>query len=206
MGNIVSRSADRVLRWRLLLPFVPGLLDTASAYGCSFMDEQAAATEAEAASGQYRIGAIVLGGILIGLELRRQRRTWVIPAITVGLLVFHPSWTLPPLHGPDCVFVNVQTSQAVLAVICLVLGYRMVGQMLTQRHRVTATIAASIGFLVASTTAISALVSSPPEYGLDSRYLLALLPPWLLLAGITIGLMVAVGLGTTTLLKRTLHR
>jgi hypothetical protein len=160
---------------------------------------------AAAVSFNYWIASILFGGALIGLEFR-QRRFWLFPTITLALLVFHPRWTLPSFHGPDCVFVNVETSQFVLATIVLMLGYRMVGHTLTQRQRFAAAVAAGIGGVAAGAVVGLALVLSPVQYELNLRYVLPnVLPtlvPLLLLAGMTTGFLVAVGLGATRLLMR----
>jgi len=124
-GRILARSADRVLRWKLLLPF--SVMDTASAYACTFVDEQAAATHAEVVAGKYWIASILLGGVLIGLELY-QRQGWFFLVLTVALLIFHPYRTLPPVHGPDCVFANVESSQFVLAIISFMFAYRLLSR------------------------------------------------------------------------------
>jgi NhaP-type Na+/H+ or K+/H+ antiporter len=203
MGKIVSRSADRVLRWRLLLAFATGLLDTASAYACSFVDEQAAATHAEAVAGKYWIASILLGGVLIGLELH-QRQGWRLLVLTVTHLIFHPYWTLPPVHGPDCVFVNVENSQFVLTIISLMFAYRLLSRGFVRRHRVTVGVAGSIGVLAVSTAVI---LPGFQQHGLPSaRHLITWLLPGLLpvflLSGFTTGFAVAALLGTTSLVKR----
>jgi len=155
---------------------------------------------AAAVSLNYWIASILFGGALIGLEFR-QRRFWLFPTITLALLAFHPRWTLPSLFGPDCVFVNVQTSQFVLATIVLMLGYRMVGHILTQRQRFAAAVAAGLGGVAAGVAfALALLHMPPPQSGLNLRYHLPMLVPLLLLVGITTGFLVAVGLGATRLL------
>ena len=93
---------------RLQQCFHAGLLGTGSAFACSLVSVQASMAYAVAVSGIYWAASILLGGALIGLELY-QRRGWLFPVLTVGLLMFHPYWTLPPLFGPDCVFFNVRT-------------------------------------------------------------------------------------------------
>ena len=101
----------RPITWFFLslsLLFHAGLLGTGSAFACSLVSVQASMAYAVAVSGIYWAASILLGGALIGLELY-QRRGWLFPVLTVGLLMFHPYWTLPPLFGPDCVFFNVRT-------------------------------------------------------------------------------------------------
>jgi hypothetical protein len=154
---------------------------------------------AAAVSANYWIASILFGGALIGLECR-QRRFWLFPGIALALLVFHPRWTLPSFFGPDCVFANIQASQFVLATIVLMLGYRMVGHMLTQRQRFAAAVAAGIGGVAAGTAIGLILMQSPPLGWLNWRYFLPTLVPMLLLVGITIGFLVALGLGATRLL------
>src|SRR5262249_33935493 len=152
----------------------------------SFVNLEAAMANAEAVSVNYWIASILFGGALISLEFH-QRQFWLFPTITLALLVFHPRWTLPSFHGPDCVFANVQASQIVLATIVLMLGYRMVGHMLTQRQRFAAAVAAGIGG-VAAGAAVGLIVGQFPTHSwLNWRYFLPTLIPSLLLAGIATG-------------------
>jgi hypothetical protein len=98
------------------------------------------------------------------------------------------------------VFANVQASQFVLATIVLMLGYRMVGHMLTQRQRFAAAVAVGIGGVAAAAAVGLILVQLPTLSWLNWRYFLPTLVPLLLLASITTGFLVAVGLGATSLL------
>jgi hypothetical protein len=192
----MTRPADCALLGGLASLFLIALLCTEPASACSFVNAKAAMANAAAISVNYWIASILFGGALTGLEFR-QRRFWLFPTITLALLVFHPRWTLPSLYEPDCVFVNVQTSQFVLATIVLMLGYRMVGHMLTERQRFAAAVC---GVAVGAAVCL-ALVQFPPQSsGLNLRYILPKLVPLLLLAGITTGFLVAVGLGATRLL------
>lgn len=201
----MTRSAIWPLLGRLAL-FPTALFCTGPASACSWVSVkawEAAEASAAALSVNYWIASILLGGALIGLEFR-QRRFWLFPTITLALLVFHPGWTLPSSHGPDCVFVNVQTSQFVFATIVLMLGYRMVGHALTQRQRFAVGVAAGIGGLAAGTAVGCLAFSVPLPSGVDLRYFLPRFVPLPLLAGMTIAflvaVLVAVGLGATRLL------
>jgi hypothetical protein len=160
---------------------------------------EAAKLNAAAVSARYWIVSILLGGILIGLEFR-QKRFWLFPTITLALLVFHPHWTLPTFFGPDCVFVNVRTSEVVLAAIALMLGYRMVGHLLTKRQRAAAgAIAVGIGGLATAAAVIFVLLHIPPG---NLRYVLPEIVPWLLLTGVATGFLATLALGATELVKR----
>jgi hypothetical protein len=75
-------------------------------------------------SGYYWIASSMLGGVVICIELYQRRWSFIL-ALCVGLLVFHPRWTVSPIYGPDCSFQNVEASQLVLTVICLLLGYQV---------------------------------------------------------------------------------
>ena len=198
-GDTVTRSANWSLLRGLASLFPTALLCAEPASACSFVNAEAAMANAAAVSVNYWIASILFGGTLIGLEFR-QRRFWLFPTITLALLVFHPRWTLPSFHGPDCVFANVQASQFVLATIVLMLGYRIVGRMLTQRQRFAAAVAAGIGG-VAAGAAVGLIVAQFPTHSwLSWRYFLPTLVPLLLLVSITTGFLVAVGLGATRLL------
>ncbi len=115
----------------LLLPV--GLLCTAPAFACSLVNEAASMSNAVAVSGTYWIVSILLGGVIISLEVYYKRWS-VILALTVALLIFHPRWTVPALYMPDCTFINVQASQAVLAVLVAMLGYRIIKILLAYRR------------------------------------------------------------------------
>jgi hypothetical protein len=105
-----------------------------SALACSFVNEAAARANSVVESGYYWIGSGVLGVVVACVELH-QRRWSIILALSIGLLVFHPKWTVAPIHGPDCVFLNVEASQFVLAVICLLLGYQVFRIVRARRSR-----------------------------------------------------------------------
>ena len=90
-------------------------------------------SNATAVSGTYWIVSILLGAVIIGLEIYHKRWSLIL-ALTIALLVFHPRWTVPPLYMPDCTFINVQASQVVLAVLVLMLGYRVIGILLAYRR------------------------------------------------------------------------
>jgi hypothetical protein len=150
-------------------------------------------------STRYWIASILLGAVLIGLEFR-QRRFWLFPIITLALLVFHPVWTLPSSFGPDCVFVNVETSQVVLAAIALMLGYRLLGQLLTRRQKIAPAVALGIGS--AGAAFALALLLAPLGVGLDWQYLLPRYVPSILLIGIATGFLVAAGLSAMSLVRK----
>jgi uncharacterized membrane protein HdeD (DUF308 family) len=98
-------------------------------FACSLIDEAASAANSVAVSGHYWIISGLLGGLVIFIELNRRRRWSIISAITLALLIFHPRWTVAPFHFPDCTFQNVEASQFVLAIVCLLLGsqvFRMI--------------------------------------------------------------------------------
>jgi hypothetical protein len=91
-------------------------------FACSFVNEREAASNALAASGFYWQISIFIGGLTEWIGLRA--RQWLLPALSTILLVFHPSWTIPAEHGPDCVFVNVEASQFVLTIISSLLAWQ----------------------------------------------------------------------------------
>jgi hypothetical protein len=115
----------------LLLPV--GLLCTTPSFACSLVHEATSMANATVVSGIYWIGSILLGAVVLGLEIYHKRWS-LIMALTIALLVFHPRWTVPPLYMPDCTFINVQSSQVVLAVLVVMLGYRVIGILLAYRR------------------------------------------------------------------------
>jgi hypothetical protein len=73
---------------------------------------EASTARAMAASGKYWIASILVGCALISLELYLGRGGSSDNCRNASRL---PSfWTLPPFHGTDCVFFNVQASEVVL--------------------------------------------------------------------------------------------
>jgi hypothetical protein len=91
---------------------------------CSFVDEAVASAESIRTSNYYLLASGFLGLICILLAFHRRR--WVLSLIVIILaLAFHPSWMISPMHGPDCSYPNVEASQAVLALIVVLLGYHL---------------------------------------------------------------------------------
>jgi hypothetical protein len=103
-----------------------------SAFACSLVNAVASTANSVTVSGYYLLVSGVLGGLIICIELLQRRRPLIL-AVTMGLLAFHPRWTMAPVYGPDCSFQNVEASQFVLATICLVLGYQIFG--ILRSHR-----------------------------------------------------------------------
>jgi predicted cobalt transporter CbtA len=92
---------------------------------CSVRDLDGLIADAIATSGKYWIASILVGIIVICLEAY-QKRWSAILALTIGLLIFHPHLTVRPFPMPSCEFMSIQASQAVLAVLVLMLGYRVI--------------------------------------------------------------------------------
>lgn len=101
-------------------------------FACSLVNVATSTAEAIALSYYYWLASGVLGLAIVFIEFRRRRRSLVL-ALTAALLVFHPAWTVSPLYGTDCNFINVQASQAVLAVIALLLVYQLARVMRLRR-------------------------------------------------------------------------
>jgi hypothetical protein len=62
-------------------------------------------------SAYYWIASVALGGMVICIEYFRRRYS-LISGIIIVFLIFHPTWTVSPSYGPDCVFVNVEAFSA----------------------------------------------------------------------------------------------
>lgn len=118
---------------RKLFLLMPGLLCAVPAFACSLVNEAVSISNAVALSGTYWIVSILLGGVIIGLEVYHKRWSLIL-AVTVGLLIFHPRWTVSALYMPDCTFINVQASQAILAVLIAMLGFRVIKILLAYRR------------------------------------------------------------------------
>lgn len=118
--------------WELSVMLLLGCVNAKSAFACSLGDITISTAEAVTESGYYLFVSGVLGGLILCIELLQRKRPLIL-AGTIGLLAFHPRWTMAPLYGPDCSFQNVEASQFVLATICLVLGYQIFG--ILRSHR-----------------------------------------------------------------------
>ena len=95
-----------------------------AASACSMVNEELARWDSVVVSGYYWIVSMVFGAIIVGLVAYHRRWLWS-PLVITLLLIFHPTWTIAPLHGPDCSFRNVEASQALLILIGLLLAYQL---------------------------------------------------------------------------------
>jgi hypothetical protein len=68
-----------------------------------------------------------------------QKRWSIILFLTVALLAFHPHLTVRAFPMPSCEFISVQASQAVLAVLAVMLGYRLIRILLAHRRTAQST-------------------------------------------------------------------
>ena len=108
------------------------LLPARAASACSMANEELARWDSVVVSGYYWIASMVLGSIIVGVVVYHRRWLWS-PLVVAFLLVFHPTWTLAPAHGPDCSFQNVEASRALLVLIGLLLAYQIFSIWLSSR-------------------------------------------------------------------------
>jgi hypothetical protein len=109
----------------LLSVLIVSLAGPTDAFACSLVNAQVSVANSVALTAKYWIASILVGAVVIGLEFYKGR--WpVVLAMIVALLVFHPRWFLPAGYLVDCTFVNVEASQVVLIVICILLAYRII--------------------------------------------------------------------------------
>jgi hypothetical protein len=135
---MTMRSSALAFLKALLFLAVASFVYTKPGLACSLVDVEASTAKAVATSGTYWIISILLGGMIIGFEVYQRRRSLIL-VLTAALLIFHPRWTVPSLYMPDCMFINVQASQAVLAVLVVMLGYRVIKILLARRRTVHGT-------------------------------------------------------------------
>lgn len=88
------------------------------------VNEELARWDSVVVSGYYWIVSMVFGAISVGLVVYHRRWVWN-PLVITLLLIFHPTWTVAPLHWSDCSFQNVEASQALLISIGLLLAYQL---------------------------------------------------------------------------------
>src|SRR5215813_5330928 len=129
--KVVRRFVLKFLSAVLLL--LGGLLWTTTVLACSLQSLDALIGDAIATSRKYWIASCLIGVVVICLE-SCLRRWSLILAVTIALLVFHPHLTVRASPMPSCEFISVQVSQAVLAALVMMLGYRIV-RMLVSRRR-----------------------------------------------------------------------
>ena len=108
----------------LLLVVSVSLLCTTKGMACSPLDPSAFIAEAVATSRKYWFAAIVIGILFISLEIYYKRGPIAI-LMTITLLILHPHLIEPAFPMASCDFESVQDSQAVLAVLVIVLAYRI---------------------------------------------------------------------------------
>jgi hypothetical protein len=109
---------------RLLLVMSLSLIWTAQGMACSPMDPDAFIAGAVATSRKYWLASIAVGISFIILELYYKRGPIAI-LLTVTILALNSHLIKPEFPTPSCNFENVQGSQAVLAILSIILAYRI---------------------------------------------------------------------------------
>jgi hypothetical protein len=95
-----------------------------SAFACSLVSEAASAANSVKLSGYYWLMSGAIGAMMICIAIL-QRRLSFLMVLALVLVLFHPGWTVPPIHGPDCEFLNVQASQLVFIMVCLLFVFQI---------------------------------------------------------------------------------
>jgi hypothetical protein len=101
------------------------LLWTTPGTACSVQSLDRLIANAEDTSSKYWIASLLVGALLVCIEAY-QKRWSVVLFLTIALLAFHPHLTVRAFPMPSCEFASVQGSQAVLAVLTIMLGYRLI--------------------------------------------------------------------------------
>ena len=115
-----------------LLFLLGGLLWATTVSACSTRSWDGLIADAVATSRKYWIASILVGVVVMSLEAY-LRRWSIILAATIALLTFHPHLTVRASPMPSCEFISVQASQAVLVVLLMMLGYRIVRMLVSRR-------------------------------------------------------------------------
>jgi hypothetical protein len=100
------------------LLFVPGL-----SFACSVTSVEEWAQYGIYLSRWYWVGTVLLGLLLVYLR-RRRPGGWLTFGTVLMAAVFHPSWTVTPMWGPDCEHINVLASKGVAGVLAVMLIYQ----------------------------------------------------------------------------------
>lgn len=98
------------------------VLPASLALGCSIGDFDTWWDRGIYISRWYWALTAALGVMVMYLARRRSRALPTIAAVSLAI-IFHPSWTVTPMWGPDCGHLNVQASELVMAVVVLMLAY-----------------------------------------------------------------------------------
>jgi hypothetical protein len=117
------RSSIRCTAGALLL-LQSAFVSAMPALACSLINVEVSVATSIKTSATYLIASVLVGALLIALELYR-RRSSIVLVLATAMLVFHPYWTVAPSYMPDCTFLNVEASQAVLAALVVMLCYRL---------------------------------------------------------------------------------
>ena len=89
-----------------------------------FVNAESAIADAVLASRYYWLAAAAM--LVAILAACYWRRRWSFSALIGFLLViFHPSWTIPPLYLASCAFINLQASQVVLVAMSVLAAYEL---------------------------------------------------------------------------------
>jgi hypothetical protein len=128
--KVIGRLVLKLLCAVLLL--LGGLLWTTTVSACSVRSLDGLIAGAIATSRKYWIASILIGVVVMSLEAYLKRWSLILAA-TIALLIFHPHLTLLAFPKPSCEFISVQASQAVLVVLLMMLGYRIVRMLVSRR-------------------------------------------------------------------------
>jgi len=100
---------------------------------CSFVNVESAVANAVLASRYYWLAASAM--LVAILATCYWQRRWSFSALIGFLLViFHPSWTIPPLYLTSCAFINLQASQVVLVAMIVLAAYELYRGLRRSRH------------------------------------------------------------------------
>lgn len=91
---------------------------------CSFINVPEAKAHAIKLTEYYLAGSIFLAVGLIGTDLVRKRLS-AFSIVAILLVAVHPRFTVEPLYGPSCTFINVELSQVAFALIAVMTAWRV---------------------------------------------------------------------------------
>lgn len=111
--------------WTSLALLLAGLPWAPPALACSIDNLRLAEINAVIESGYYWMASFLIGGVVICIEVYRGRLSPEL-ALTVGLLIFHPTWTLLTRDFFCGDFANAMAAKAELELICALAGLTLV--------------------------------------------------------------------------------
>ena len=112
------------------------LITSRAANACSVYNVESFIEGIVVVSRWYWLASIIIVGLALFVHFRRTNSI-ILPAILVALIIFHPSWTVSPMFGPDCVGQSIVASKLVIFVLVCILVYEFVRYLMCRKQGIS---------------------------------------------------------------------